>query len=257
MREILVIGVGAGDPDYITMQAVKALNRVDVFFVIDKGAAKDDLVALRKEVCARHITGSGYRFVEASDPERDRTAPGYTSAVQDWLDERAAIFETMISAELTEDGCGAFLVWGDPSLYDGTIRIIERLIDRGRVEFEYEVIPGISSLHALTARHRIPLNRIGEPIHITPGRLLTDGMPPGLDNVVVMLDGDCAFRHVHDDNVQIYWGAYLGTPDELLIAGPVTKVGAQIERLRAQARERKGWIMDTYLLRRDQPRTLS
>jgi precorrin-6A synthase len=221
--------------------------------VIDKGATKDDLVQLRKEICARHITGSDYRFVEARDPERDRAASAYTSAVSAWHHERAAIFETMIAQELTEDGCGAFLVWGDPSLYDGTIRIVEQLIDRGTVAFEYEVIPGISSLHSLTARHRIPLNRIGEPIHITPGRLLADGMPPGLDNVVVMLDADCAFRNVDDDTVDIYWGAYLGTPDELLIRGPVTKVAAEIERVRAQARARKGWIMDTYLLRRAQP----
>jgi len=37
MKKLLVIGVGAGNPDYITMQAVKALNRVDVFFLMDKG----------------------------------------------------------------------------------------------------------------------------------------------------------------------------------------------------------------------------
>jgi precorrin-6A synthase len=250
VRRVLIIGVGAGDPDYITVQAIKALNQVDVFFVIDKGAAKDDLVGLRREICERHITDRAYRFVEARDPERDRTAEAYTSAVQAWHEQRAAIFETMIADELADDGCGAFLVWGDPSLYDGTIRIVEQLIDRGRVDFEYEVIPGISSLHSLTARHRIPLNRIGEPIHITTGRRLAEGMPAGLDNVVVMLDGDCAFRNVHEDDVEIYWGAYLGTKDELLISGPVKKVAAEIERVRAEARERKGWIMDTYLLRR-------
>ena len=259
MREVLVIGVGAGDPDYITVQAIKALNRVDVFFIVDKGTAKDDLVALRKEICDRHITGSGYRFVEVRDPERDRTptdSDRYADAVRAWLEQRAAMFERMISDELAESGegsCGAFLVWGDPSLYDGTIRIIDQLIERGRVPFEYSVIPGVSSLHSLTARHRIPLNRIGEPIHITTGRRLAGGMPLGLENVVVMLDGDCAFRNVRDDDVQIYWGAYLGTPDELLMSGPVTKIGPEIERVRAQARERKGWIMDTYLLRRTAP----
>ena len=256
MRQVLVIGVGAGDPDYVTVQAIKALNRVDAFFIVDKGTAKDDLIALRKEICERHITGSDYRFVEVKDPERDRTpkdADGYADAVRAWLEQRAAMFEQMISEELGEDGVGAFLVWGDPSLYDGTLRIIDQLIERNRVPFEYSVIPGVSSLHSLTARHRIPLNRIGEPIHITTGRRLAAGMPPGLDNVVVMLDGECAFRNVHDDDVQIYWGAYLGTPDELLIAGPVTQVGAEIERVRAQARERKGWIMDTYLLRRTPP----
>lgn len=256
MREVLVIGVGAGDPDYITVQAIKALNRVDVFFIVDKGSTKDDLVALRKELCDRHITGTGYRFVEVQDPERDRTptdSAAYADAVRAWLEKRAAMFERMISDELGEDGVGAFLVWGDPSLYDGTLRIIDQLIERGRVPFEYSVVPGVSSLHSLTARHRIPLNRIGEPIQITTGRRLAGGMPPGMDNVVVMLDGDCAFRQVDDDTVQIYWGAYLGTPDELLLSGPVTKIGPEIERVRAQARERKGWIMDTYLLRRTPP----
>lgn len=257
MREIAIIGIGAGDPDHITVQAIRALNRVDVFFVVDKGAAKDDLVHLRREICERHITGSGYRFVEVRDPERDRTATGsaqYADAVRAWHDRRAAIFEAMIETELADSGegsRGAFLVWGDPSLYDGTIRIVEQLLERGRVPFEYTVIPGVSSLHALTARHRIPLNRIGEPIRITTGRrLAATGMPPGEDNLVVMLDGECAFRTVADDTVQIYWGAYLGTPDELLISGPVTEVGARIEQVRAEARERKGWIMDTYLLRR-------
>ncbi|GAA3619874.1 precorrin-6A synthase (deacetylating) [Kineosporia mesophila] len=250
MRKVLIIGVGAGDPDYVTVQAVKALNTVDAFFLIDKGSAKDDLVQLRRDICEQHITGHPYRFVQATDPERDRTADAYGDAVKDWHHRRAEIFERMIADELTDDGVGAILVWGDPSLYDGTIRIVEELLDRGNVAFDYDVIPGVSSLHSLTARHRIPLNRIGEPIHITPGRLLADGMPAGQDNVVVMLDGDCAFRHVKDNDVDIYWGAYLGTKDEILFSGPVVEVGPQIEKARAQARERKGWVMDTYLLRR-------
>jgi precorrin-6A synthase len=249
VRAVLIIGVGAGDPDYVTVQAIKALNRVDAFFVIDKGAAKDDLVALRKHLCATHIDPAReYRFVEANDPPRDRNAADYEAAVRDWHEQRAQIFENMIRNELTDDGTGAFLVWGDPSLYDGTIRIVDQLIERGNVDFEYEVIPGVSSLHALTARHRIPLNRIGEPIHITPGRLLKAGLQH--DNTVVMLDGDCVFTEIDEDDVHIYWGAYLGTPDELLISGPVTEVASEIVRVRAEARERKGWVMDTYLLRR-------
>ena len=46
-------------------------------------------------------------------------------------------------------------MWGDPSLYDSTLRIIERIIARGRVVFEYEVIPGISSIQALVGRELI------------------------------------------------------------------------------------------------------
>ena len=64
-RRIHVIGIGAGDPDYVTAQAVSALNDTDVFFVMDKGEAKSDLVAWRRDICARFIDASRrYRFVE-------------------------------------------------------------------------------------------------------------------------------------------------------------------------------------------------
>lgn len=248
MRKLLIIGVGAGDPDYITVQAVKALNAVDVFFVIDKGEEKDDLVALRKELCRRHIQNPAYRIVEARDPERDRTAAAYTSAVEDWYDKRALIFERMITEELGEEGCGGFLVWGEPTLYDSTIRVVERIKARGHVAFDYEVIPGISSVQALVARHRLPINRVGEAIHVTTGRKLAEGLPPGITNVVVMLDSQNAYRGV-DPTAEIYWGAYIGTPNEILIAGKVADVAETITAARAAAREKHGWIMDTYLLR--------
>jgi precorrin-6A synthase len=142
-------------------------------------------------------------------------------------------------------------VWGDPSLYDSTIDVIERILADGAVVFEYEVIPGISSVQALAARHRIALNRVGGAVQITTGRRLSnDGWPDGVDDLVVMLDADCSFRALDPDGVEIFWGAYLGTPDELLAAGPLAEAGSRIEELRAEARRRKGWIMDTYLLRR-------
>jgi precorrin-6A synthase len=251
VRTILVIGIGAGNPDQLTVQAVKALNRADAFFVLDKGAAKDDLVRLRREILGRHVDGEGYRIVEARDPERDRAPSDYTAAVSDWHERRAAMFERMILDELDEDECGAFLVWGDPSLYDSTIDVIERILAGGEVTFEYDVIPGISSVHALTARHRIALNRVGGAVQITTGRRLArDGWPEGVDDLVVMLDADCSFGTLDPEGVEIYWGAYLGTPDELLASGRLADVADEIRRVRAEARERKGWIMDTYVLRR-------
>jgi precorrin-6A synthase len=108
------------------------------------------------------------------------------------------------------------------------------------------VIPGITAIQALTARHRIPLNDIGEPVLITTGRRLRAAGLSGA--AVVMLDGDCAFLECPPET-NIWWGAYLGTPDELLVAGTVGGVGEQIATVRAEARERHGWIMDTYLLR--------
>ena len=254
MRRMLLIGIGAGDPEYVTRQAIAALNEVDVFFVMEKGEEKDDLVALRREVCERFIDDQSYRIVAVRDPERDRTAAAYASAVDDWRRARAEIWERWIADELDEAGVGAILVWGDPSLYDSTLTIMDAIRAAGRVQFGIEVIPGISAVAALCARHAIALNRVGEAVHITTGRRLArEGFPANAPDVVVMLDAHCAFHALHDAAVEIYWGAYLGTPDEILIAGAVGDVSDEIERVRAAARERKGWIMDTYLLRRRGP----
>ncbi|MGX7680102.1 precorrin-6A synthase (deacetylating) [Jatrophihabitans sp. DSM 45814] len=251
MRTVILIGVGAGDPDFITQQAVKALNRVDVFFLVDKGESKDELISIRREICQRFIVGNDYRFVSIDEPPRDRGAAAYEGAVADWLDLRAGLFERAIIEELDEDGTGAFLVWGDPTLYDGTIRIIDKLIARGEVTFEYEVIPGISAIQVLVARHRLPLNRIGEPIHITTGRRLAEGIPAGFDNIVVMLDAGFAAAELADaDRIDVYWGAYLGTDSEVLISGRLSAVAAEIAERKSALRAAKGWIMDTYLLRR-------
>jgi precorrin-6A synthase len=249
MRQIFIIGIGAGHPDHVTVQAINALNQVDVVFVMDKGQEKDDLVRLRKEICERYIKDRSYRIVETADPRRDPAAP-YETAVQVWHEQRAEIYERLIVEELGEDECGAFLVWGDPSLYDSTLRIIDQLIERGNVAFIHEVIPGITAVQALAAGHKIALNRIGKSIHITTGRKLSQGLPDGIDDVVVMLDGDCAFKTIDAAGIDIYWGAYVGTSDEILIAGDLHEVADEIERVRTEAKARKGWVMDTYLLRK-------
>jgi precorrin-6A synthase len=258
MRELLVIGIGPGHPDQITVAAVAALNRVDVFFRIDKGDAKSGLNAARDEILARHVTRPGYRVVDIPEPPRDRSPSladdAYQDAVRDWHEARAALIEAALAAELGEDGVGAFLVWGDPSVYDSTLRVVDRLRARGQVAFEHTVIAGVTSVQALAAAYRIPLNRIGEPIHITPARRLADGLPPGLDSMVVMLDSGFAASALADDPaLTVFWGAYLSTEDEVLISGPLAQVAGEIAATRAELRARHGWIMDTYLLRRDQP----
>ena len=176
MRLIHVIGMGAGDPDYVTAEAVRALNDTQVFFAMDKGDAKRDLVALRRQICERFIREPGYRFVELVDPPRAKDAE-YRQAVADWHSARAAVWADAIERELEADGVGAFLAWGDPSLYDSTLRILDAVAQH--VEIEYDVIPGITAIQALTARHRIPLNDIGEPVLITTGRRLADGRVGG------------------------------------------------------------------------------
>ncbi|MCS0637455.1 precorrin-6A synthase (deacetylating) [Streptomyces sp. LP05-1] len=253
-RHLLVIGIGAGDPDHLTLGAVKALRRAEVFFVLDKGPEKSSLTGLRRRMLDEHVPGP-YRVVTADDPWRDRARDdraGYTTAVHDWRRRRADLCERLIREELAPGQTGAFLVWGDPALYDSTLAVLAEVAGRGTVAFDHEVVPGITSVSALAARHRIALNRVGRPVHITPGRRLAESLaslPNDDGDIVVMLDAQESFTRIAGEDVRIYWGAYLGTPDELLVSGRLSEVADRITRLRAEARARHGWIMDTYLLR--------
>jgi len=252
--QALVIGIGSGNPDHLTREAIAALNQVDVFLVADKGVAKHDLVQLREELCRELITHDHYRFVEVPDPERradrERNTEDYRAGVAAWHDARAQRYAATITAELPDGGTVGFLIWGDPALYDSTIRIVEAIRNLG-IDLELSVIPGISSIQLLAARHKIILNRVGQPIHVTTGRRLLEEYSPTLGDVVVMLDGDLACSGLVErfGDLMIYWGAQLGLSDEALVSGPLREVIDEIRATRAALRATRGWVMDTYLLR--------
>lgn len=244
MRTMLVIGIGAGDPDHLTLQAIKAMRCADVVFLVEKRRVTRPLEDLRRAMLAEHAGQAAVITIE--DPDRERDPADYRATVQAWRDERARRWGAAISTHLGDGQTGAFLVWGDPAFYDSTLDVLD---DLALPDVAIEVIPGISSPQALAAAHGIALNRVGGAIEITPGRRYADGMPDDVDDAVVMLDTRNAFACAPDD-VDVYWGAYLGTADEILIAGPVREVEDEIARVRAQARQEQGWMFDTYLLRR-------
>jgi precorrin-6A synthase len=249
MRKVYIIGIGPGNPDYMTIQAINALNQVDVFFIPDKGAEKAGLRQFRTEICDRFIKDRVYRLVDVKTPERGKTFSDYKSNVTEWHVRIEAIYADLVAGELADGECGAFLVWGDPSLYDSTLRIVEAIHAKG-LGFEYEVIPGVTSVQVLAAKHRVPLNRIGEPVLITTGRKLAEGLADDQRNVVVLLDGAQAFSRIEGNEFDIFWGASLGTADEVVISGRLNDVVNDIKIAREEVRRKQGWVMDTYLLRR-------
>lgn len=164
-RRLALVGLGPGDPELVTAQAARVLNEVAYFLVADKtgqhpGTA--DLIAMREAICGRHVTGE-WRLVHVPDPERDRADPvDYATAVRDWHEARAQVYE---QALLDNPGDAAVLVWGDPALYDSAIRLADRIVERGRVDVAVEVVPGVSSVQLLAARHRLRAQRDRWPDH--------------------------------------------------------------------------------------------
>lgn len=241
-----------GNPRHLTVEAVEALRRVDVFFVLEKDSAADELVARRRDLCRAVIGDGSYRFVPLADPPRDRVTADYAQAVRDWTVARGQVLLDAMEADLRPDQTAGILAWGDPAFYDSALRVLDA--GRRAGQLEVEVIPGVSSIQMLAAAHRISLTRVGRPLQVTTGRRLAeDGFPAGCDDVVVMLDGDCSFRHIDPEGVRIYWGADLGGPDQVILAGRLAETAETIVDRRAEIRARRGWVMDTYLLRRTIP----
>lgn len=248
MRRIRVIGIGSGGLDQVTVEAVRAMNDVAFFIVTDKvkkDGSPDPLVTARAELLERHVDHEP-TVVVVTDPERDRQASDYDAAVSDWHAARTDAWERAL---LENDGDAGFLVWGDPAFYDSTIRIIEDVLERGSVRAEFDVVPGISSLQVLAARHRIVLHEVGHPVHVTTGRRLHEAVVAGQDNIVVMLNRSLEPLEPLGD-WRIWWGANLGTPGERLVDGRVADVLPDIEAARAAVKESAGWVMDILVLRR-------
>ncbi|MEW9617420.1 precorrin-6A synthase (deacetylating) [Shinella sp. S4-D37] len=252
MRKILVIGIGAGNPEHMTVQAINALNRADVLLIPTKGDEKAFLADARREICDRFLDNAACLILDYAVPVR-RADGSYEDGVNDWHRAIAAIYERTLLNDVGEDETLGLLVWGDPMLYDSTLRIIDHVRTAGRVAFEIEVIAGITSVQALCASHAITLNRIGLPVEITTGRRLAAAGPDAARDALVMLDGIEAFRTVEDPGAEIWWGAYLGTPHEILLSGRLAEIADTISETRRRARAQHGWIMDTYLIRRPAP----
>ncbi|WP_017613737.1 precorrin-6A synthase (deacetylating) [Nocardiopsis salina] len=237
---VRIVGIGMG-PDQLTPEAAAALRGCD-YAVAARKRRDDGLFDLRRAVCDAH----GLPLVGVPDPERDRDDPAdYRAAVADWHEARVRAFEQVLAER---GGTAAFLVWGDPSLYDSTLRIVARIAERAEVPLDYDVLPGISAPQLLAARHRIVLHGVGRPVHVTPLRRLDEAVAAGHDDIVVMLGARAEFEGL--EAWSIWWGANLGTGTEELVSGRVGDVRTEIGAARARAKESAGWVMDTALLRR-------
>jgi precorrin-6A synthase len=247
MMTLSLIGIGCGDPRQLTRAAIGAISAADLILIPRKGTAKTDLADLRRTICAEVLSNDTTRIAEFDLPVRDAGEADYRKGVDDWHDAVAATWSQTIADHLGGEGKVALLIWGDPSLYDSSLRIARRLNPLPDIE----VVPGITSIQALCAAHALPLNDIGEPFLVTTGRRLREGgWPVGVDTVVVMLDGGTAFQSLDPAGLHIWWGAYLGMADQIIMSGALAEVGARIVAARQAARERHGWIMDSYVLKR-------
>ena len=248
--DLFLVGIGTGNLGHVTQQAVNILSSSDIIMVPKKGIEKSDLADLRYQICHQLLGSKTPPIFEFDIPKRASEGE-YLENVDNWHEAIAHAWKSTIDqARLTQKRRVkkvALLVWGDPSLYDSTLRIAERLDPIPSVK----VVPGITSIQALAAAHQIPINDLGASFLVTTGRrLLEEGFPKDYNKVVVMLDGNCSFNSLKGANFYIWWGAYLGMPNQIIYSGNLDDVADVIVKERKKARDKHGWIMDTYLIKK-------
>lgn len=241
-KKVYIIGIGPGDPKYLTLEAYEIIKKAKNFIIPLKKGPKEELTKIREKVIEFCKEGNtDYRIIKVEFPERKKGG-SYKLEVESWRKEKASILAEILKD--VDEAC--FLVLGDPSLYDGHIEIFKEVSKN--LPMEIEVIPGISTINLLSAKHKISLTKVAETLVITTPRPLRKQKEISR-NTVVFLDNYETFKLFKDDSeLMIYWGAYIGTEKEVLFNGKLSQCWQELVELRRKLKEKHGYIMETYLL---------
>ena len=242
VKKVYLIGMGPGNLKYLTLEAVDLIKRLPLFLIPLKSSKKTYLTEKRKEILYKIRKDRNFKIVEIPFPERKRSFQ-YKEAVISWRRKKAEILIKVLQKESTEEA--GFIIWGDPSIYDGHIEIFKDV--QKQIPIEFEIIPGISAFQILSAKHKIPLTRIAGSLLFTTPRGLKK-FSEIKENTVVFLDNYESYRKFNQKDLKIYWGAYLGTEKEVLLSGRLSEVKEKIIELRRKLRKENGWIMEIYFL---------
>ena len=244
--KIFLIGIGTGNINHLTLEAVNTLNEVDLILIPKKTSDTSDLLNLRQDICKKVIKKKQQNIVEFDLPKRNLKIE-YNMSVCEWHFEVANIWKKTIDNIQGKKNSIGLLIWGDPTLYDSSIKIALTLINKLNIT----VISGITSIQALMSAHTINMNEIGKPFFVTTGRFLKQrGLLFDNSRSFVMLDGECSFQYINVSKFYIWWGAYLGMNKQIIYEGKLSEVYKKIIEIRNEARLQHGWIMDTYLLQK-------
>ncbi len=168
------IGIGPGDPELLTLKALRILKEVDVVFV-PKAGNKEESMAL--EVVRPIINGK--RVIEKVFPMiKDRE-----KLQEFWLDAARAIKD-----ELSKGRDAAFLTIGDSLMFSTYVYLLRCLRDMVPEE-NIHTVPGITSFNAAASLVNLPLAQRDERVAIIPVSDNVEELRPvleGFDTVVLM-----------------------------------------------------------------------
>jgi precorrin-2/cobalt-factor-2 C20-methyltransferase len=169
--KLYVVGVGPGDPELLTLKAVRILKAVPCIFV-PKGREEGSSLAL--SVIEGALDLEGKEIVEIHFPmhkTKKRQEGGDAEAEElnlKWKQAAAALYD-----RLSTGGDAAFVTIGDPTIYSTFFYLCDglRLVDPS---LSIEIIPGVSSINASASRAGISLGLGDESIAVLPATYTDD-----------------------------------------------------------------------------------
>lgn len=178
------VGVGPGDPELITVKAVRVIKEADIIFT---AASTKNTYSLAVEIASPYISPCT-QIEKLSFPMTKEVKEVETA----WIHNAK-----QIARSLKQGKNAVFLTLGDPTTYS-TFGYILKKMDCIMPEADIETIPGITSFHAASAR----LNRIlvegEESLLVTSGAFGGDRIRHinGIENVAIVK----AYKNIKDIN---------------------------------------------------------
>jgi len=178
------VGVGPGDPELITVKAVRVIKEANIIFT---AASTKNTYSLAVEIASPYISSSTQierlSFPMTKDPEKVETA---------WIHNAKQIAE-----QLKKGKNAVFLTLGDPTTYS-TFGYILKKMECIMPQADIETIPGITSFHAASARLNKILVEGEESLLITSGAFGGEQIRKnsGVENVAIVK----AYKNIKDIN---------------------------------------------------------
>ncbi len=163
---LYVVGVGPGDPELLTLKAVRILGHVGSICV-PRGTEGGESLAL--SIVRKGVSLDGKEIIEAYFPMKKTAGRSHRAELDaQWRETISLILDRLRRGIDT-----AFITIGDPGLYSTFFYLYDRLIDECP-GLQVEIVPGISSINASAARAGISLASGDDRIAILPANYVSD-----------------------------------------------------------------------------------
>jgi precorrin-2/cobalt-factor-2 C20-methyltransferase len=177
----LCIGVGPGDPELLTLKAVRTLQACHAVAHFAKRGHEGHA----NRIAGAHIPleAARLRFDYPFTTEIAAADPTYTAAMQAFYDAAAQT----LAKRLDQGAIVGLICEGDPLFYGSAMHLLARLRF-----YPCEVVPGVTGLAGASAASLLPMAQGNDVFAVLPGTLSEDALTDrlaGADAVVIMKTG--------------------------------------------------------------------